>query len=84
MIEAGASDREIARRFRVSRMSANRWRRALAAVGRAALASRLRRMQYRPGLLEGFLAGNQARPHTLLYPPELKFVRRMNVPFSRP
>ena len=40
MIEAGASDREIATRFRVSRMSANRWRRALAAGGRAALASK--------------------------------------------
>ena len=40
MIEAGASDREVAKRFRVSRMSANRWRRALAAGGRAALASR--------------------------------------------
>jgi transposase len=40
LIEAGASDREVARRFRVSRMSANRWRRALAAGGRAALASR--------------------------------------------
>ena len=39
-IEAGASDREVARQFRVSRMSANRWRRALAAGGRAALASR--------------------------------------------
>ena len=39
-IEAGASDREVARHFRVSRMSANRWRRALAAGGRAALASR--------------------------------------------
>jgi transposase len=38
MIEAGASDREIARRFRVSRMSVNRWRRALAAGGKAALA----------------------------------------------
>jgi putative transposase len=37
---AGASDREVAWRFRVSRMSANRWRRALAAGGRAALASR--------------------------------------------
>jgi transposase len=36
----GASDREVARRFRVSRMSANRWRRALAAGGRVALASR--------------------------------------------
>ena len=40
MIEAGASDREIARHFRVSRMSANRWRRALASGGRAALASK--------------------------------------------
>src|SRR5207245_10596339 len=40
MIEAGASDREIARRFRVSRMSVNRWRRALAACGKAALASK--------------------------------------------
>ena len=40
LIEAGASDQEIARRFRVSRMSANRWRRALAAGGRAALASK--------------------------------------------
>ena|SRR5215468_3344226 len=38
-IEAGASDREVARRFRVTRMSANRWRRALAAGGRAALVS---------------------------------------------
>jgi transposase len=40
LMEAGASDREIAKRFRVSRMSVNRWRRALAAGGRAALASR--------------------------------------------
>ena len=40
MIEAGASDREVGRHFRVSRMSANRWRRALAAGGRAALASK--------------------------------------------
>src|SRR5215471_12907323 len=40
LIEAGASDREIARRFRVSRMSANRWRRSLAAGGREALASK--------------------------------------------
>ncbi len=40
LIEAGASDRKVARRFRVSRMSANRWRRTLAAGGRAALASR--------------------------------------------
>ena len=40
LIEAGASDREVARRFRVSRMPANRWRRALAVGGRAALASK--------------------------------------------
>src|SRR3989440_11248402 len=40
LIEAGASDREVARRFRVTRMSANRWRRALAAGGRVALASK--------------------------------------------
>jgi transposase len=40
LIEAGASDREVARRFRVTRMSANRWRRALAAGGRAALMSK--------------------------------------------
>ena len=40
LIEAGVSDREVAKRFRVSRMSVNRWRRALAAGGWAALASR--------------------------------------------
>src|SRR5215468_4316161 len=40
LIEAGAGDREVARRLRVSRMSANRWRRALAAGGRGALASK--------------------------------------------
>jgi transposase len=40
LIEAGASDREIARRFRVSQMPANRWRRALAAGGKQALASK--------------------------------------------
>jgi transposase len=40
MIEAGASDHEVAKHFRVSRMSANRWRRALAAGGRPALTSR--------------------------------------------
>ena len=39
-IEEGANDREVAARFRVSRMSANRWRRALAAGGRSALASK--------------------------------------------
>src|SRR5215212_3584021 len=39
-IEEGASDREVAARFRVTRMSANRWRRALGAGGRPALASK--------------------------------------------
>ena len=33
LIEAGASDREVARRFRVSRMPVNRWRRALVMLG---------------------------------------------------
>src|SRR5215470_17079912 len=40
LIEAGASDREVAQRLRVTRMSVNRWRRALAAGGRVALASK--------------------------------------------
>ena len=39
-IEEGVSDREVAARFRVTRISVNRWRRALAAGGRPALASR--------------------------------------------
>jgi transposase len=39
-IEEGATDREVAVRFRVTRMSANPWRRALAAGGRPALASK--------------------------------------------
>src|SRR5438270_11100265 len=39
-VEEGATDREVAARFRVTRMSANRWRRALAAGGRPALASK--------------------------------------------
>src|SRR6516225_9564429 len=37
LIEAGASDREIAKRFRVSRMSANRWRRAFPVLAAALL-----------------------------------------------
>ena len=56
LIEAGASDREVARHFRVSRMSANRWRRALAAGGRAALASQgrgRREMQAHAGAVAG-------------------------------
>src|SRR3954471_1954794 len=39
-IEEGATDHEVAARFRVTRMSANRWRRALAAGARPALASK--------------------------------------------
>src|SRR3954469_13298006 len=39
-IEEGATDREVATRFRVTRMSANRWRRALVSGGRPALASK--------------------------------------------
>src|SRR3954453_12735430 len=39
-IEEGATDREVAERFRVTRMSANRWRRALVAGGPPALASK--------------------------------------------
>jgi transposase len=40
LIEAGASDREVAEQLRVTRMSVNRWRRALAAGGRQALVSK--------------------------------------------
>ena len=39
-IEERASDQEVAARFRVTRMSANRWRRALVEGGRPALASK--------------------------------------------
>ena len=39
-IEEGATDQEVAARFRVTRMSANRWRHALADGGRSALASK--------------------------------------------
>ncbi|MCX5206014.1 winged helix-turn-helix domain-containing protein [Streptomyces sp. NBC_00237] len=40
LIECWVSDAEIARRFRVTRMSVQRWRRSLAAAGRPALASK--------------------------------------------
>src|SRR4051794_11087025 len=39
-IDEGATDQEVATRFRVTRTSANRWRRALAEGGRPALASK--------------------------------------------
>src|SRR3954452_6875507 len=39
-IEEGATDAEVAARFRVTRISATRWRRALAEGGRSALASK--------------------------------------------
>ena len=38
--EEGATDREVAEHLRVTRMSANRWHRALTAGGRPALASK--------------------------------------------
>jgi transposase len=38
--EEGATDREVAERFRVTPMSANRWHRALSAGGRSALVSK--------------------------------------------
>ena len=41
LMEAGASDREVAGRFRVSRMSANRWRRALAGSGQVSSVRRV-------------------------------------------
>src|SRR3954451_10482359 len=39
-MQEGASDREVSARFRVTRMSANRWRRALAEGGRPTPASK--------------------------------------------
>jgi transposase len=51
LIEAGASDREVARWFRVTRMSANRWRRALTSGGRQALASKGARCKLDPAQL---------------------------------
>jgi hypothetical protein len=62
LIEGGASDREVAKQFRVSRMSANRWPRALAASGREALASKgagRGEVQAQPGPAGG--AGRNAR-----------------------
>ncbi|MGD1221525.1 helix-turn-helix domain-containing protein [Streptomyces krungchingensis] len=53
LIAAGVSDREVARRFRVTRMSANRRRRALASGGRQALASK------RPGGARGRVTRNR-------------------------
>src|SRR6058998_3250978 len=44
-IEEGATDREVAARFRVTRMSANRWRRALASKGPGGARCRLSRAQ---------------------------------------
>jgi putative transposase len=66
LIEAGASEREIARRFQVSRMSVNRWRRNLAAGGREALASkgaggtRCKLTPAQPGELEAVLDAGPA------------------------
>ena len=63
IIEAGTSDVEVARRLRVNRMSANRWRRALAAGGREALASKGRgevQAQRGPGRGAGGGPGGEA------------------------
>jgi transposase len=49
LIEAGAGDQEIAKRFRVSRMSANRWRPALAAGRRWPPRGRAARSASSPG-----------------------------------
>ncbi|WP_371663036.1 winged helix-turn-helix domain-containing protein [Streptomyces sp. NBC_00280] len=65
LIEAGASDREVARRFRVTRMSANRWRRALASGGRQALVSKGpggARCKLSPGQLRALEAVLEAGP----------------------
>src|ERR1700758_301847 len=65
LIEAGASDREVAKRLRGSRMSANRWRRALAAGGREALASKGAggaRCKLTPAQLEELVAVLEAGP----------------------
>jgi hypothetical protein len=63
LIEAGASDREVGRHFRVSRMSANRWRRALAAGGRAAyaVATPVREGEDEAPVAIEFLSGHFAR-----------------------
>jgi transposase len=66
-IEEGASDREVAvaARFRVTRMSANRWRRALAAGGRPARASKGpggARCKLSPAQLAELAALLEARP----------------------
>jgi putative transposase len=64
-IEEGASDREVAARFRVTRMSANRWRRALVSGGRPALASKGpggARCKLSPAQLHGLAALLEAGP----------------------
>src|SRR3954471_213818 len=66
-IEEGATDREVAERFRVTRMSANRWRRALAARGRPAPGSQGpggARCRLSPAQLDGLQALLDAGPAT--------------------
>jgi hypothetical protein len=67
MIEAGASDREVAKRFRVSGMSANWWRGARAAGGRRRWPPRggRRRLQARPGPGKRAGGGAGCRPGCL-------------------
>jgi transposase len=58
LIEAGAGDPEVARRFRVSRMPANRWRRALATKGAGGARCKLTAAQLRE--LEALLEAGPA------------------------
>jgi putative transposase len=61
----GASEREVAARFRVTRMSVNRWRRALVCGGRPALASKGpggARCRLRPAQLHELVALLEAGP----------------------
>ena len=73
MIEAGAGDAEIGRRLRMSRMSANRWRQALSAGCREALASKGPGDQAPPRAVparppRGLPRLNPPRPHAPLKP----------------
>ncbi|MFD9326340.1 transposase [Streptomyces sp. NPDC060065] len=65
LIEAGISNREVARRFRATRMSVNRWRRALTAGARSSGLERCRRrcpLQTPPAQLQYLEAELDAGP----------------------
>jgi hypothetical protein len=59
LIEAGASDREVARRLSQLKRSLAKLIKHNIAQLTALVKTRLKRMQYRPGLLGGFLAGTR-------------------------